>query len=77
MARPDGSTRSVRSTAQISEHLSCRTNAREYSTLLTLAFLAVLVRGYDWQLPHQRLDLDWGKRPPEPRDGLMIQLRPA
>jgi cytochrome P450 len=47
----------------------------EYSTLLTLAFLAVLVRGYDWQLPAQRLDLDWGKRPPEPRDGLMVQLR--
>jgi cytochrome P450 len=49
----------------------------EYSTLLTLAFLAVLVRGYDWQLPPQRLDLDWGKRPPEPRDGLMVQLRRA
>jgi cytochrome P450 len=49
----------------------------EYSTLLTLAFLAVLVRGYEWRLPHQRLGLDWGKRPPEPRDGLMIQLRPG
>lgn len=49
----------------------------EYSTLLTLAFLAMLVRGYDWELPHQRLDLDWGKRPPEPRDGLMVRLRPA
>ena len=47
----------------------------EYSTLLTLAFLTILVRGYDWQLPGQRLDLDWGKRPPEPRDGLMVQLR--
>jgi retinoid hydroxylase len=47
----------------------------EYSTLLTLAFLAVLVRGYDWRLPRQRLGLDWGKRPPEPRDGLMVQLR--
>jgi retinoid hydroxylase len=47
----------------------------EYSTLLTLAFLAVLVGGYDWRLPRQRLDLDWGKRPPEPRDGLMVQLR--
>jgi retinoid hydroxylase len=46
----------------------------EYSTLLTVAFLAVLVRGYDWRLPRQRLDLDWGKRPPEPRDGLMVQL---
>jgi retinoid hydroxylase len=47
----------------------------EYSTLLTLAFLAVLVRGYNWQLPRQRLGLDWGRRPPEPRDGLKVQLR--
>jgi retinoid hydroxylase len=47
----------------------------EYSTLLTLAFLAILVRGYDWQLPSQRLDLDWGMRPPEPRDGLIVQVR--
>ncbi len=47
----------------------------EYSTLLTLAFLTVLVRGHDWQLPPQRLAPDWGRRPPEPRDGLMVQLR--
>jgi cytochrome P450 len=40
-----------------------------------LAFLPVIVGGYDWRLPRQRLDLDWGKRPPEPRDGLMVQLR--
>ena len=46
----------------------------EYSTLLTLAFLTLLVRGYDWQLPRQRLELDWSKRPPEPRDGLLVQL---
>lgn len=45
--------------------------------LLTLAFLAVLVRGYDWRLPPQRLGFDWGKRPPQPRDGLMVQLRRA
>jgi cytochrome P450 len=47
----------------------------EYSTLLTLAFLALLVRGYEWRLPSQRLNLDWGKRPPEPRGGLMVELR--
>ena len=47
----------------------------EYSTLLTLAFLTLLVRGYDWRLPSQRLDLDWSTRPPEPRDGLIIELR--
>jgi retinoid hydroxylase len=48
----------------------------EYSTLLTLAFLALLVRGYDWTLPSQRLELDWSKRPPEPHDGLMVRLQP-
>jgi cytochrome P450 len=48
----------------------------EYSTLLTLAFLVILVRDHDVTLPDQRLDLDWRKRPPEPRDGLMIQLAP-
>jgi cytochrome P450 len=47
----------------------------EYSTVLTLAFLAILVRGYDWRLPDQRLDLDWSRRPPEPRDGLLVELR--
>jgi cytochrome P450 len=47
----------------------------EYSTLLTLAFLTLLIRGYEWRLPSQRLDLDWSARPPEPRDGLIIQLR--
>jgi retinoid hydroxylase len=47
----------------------------EYSTLLTLAFLVLLVRGYDWRLPRQRLRLDRSKRPPEPRDGLMVELR--
>jgi cytochrome P450 len=47
----------------------------EYSTLLTLVFLTLLVRDYDWRLPDQRLDLDWGKRPPEPRDGLIVRLR--
>ena len=55
--------------------ISHRCLGLEYSTLLTLAFLAMLVRGYDWQLPPQRLGLDWSKRPPEPRDGLIMQLR--
>jgi cytochrome P450 len=31
--------------------ISHRCLGLEYSTLLTLAFLAILVRGYDWQLP--------------------------
>jgi len=47
----------------------------DYSTFLVLAFLALLVRGYDWDLPSQDLRFDWTKRPPEPRDGLRVELR--
>lgn len=47
----------------------------DYSTYLTLVFLAVLVRGYEWELPPQRLEYDWRKRPPEPKDGLQVRLR--
>ncbi|HET9649883.1 MAG TPA: cytochrome P450 [Microlunatus sp.] len=47
----------------------------EYSTLLTLTFLTELVRGHDWSLPNQRLELNWAKRPPQPHDGLIVQLR--
>jgi cytochrome P450 len=49
----------------------------DYSTVLTLAFLALLVRGYEWELPAQDLRYDWRKRPPEPRDGLRTRLRRA
>ncbi len=47
----------------------------DYSTFLTLAFLAVLVRGYEWELPPQDFGLDWRKRPPEPKGGLRVRLR--
>jgi retinoid hydroxylase len=47
----------------------------DYSTVLVLSFLALLVRGYDWDLPSQDLRYDWKKRPPEPRDGLRVRLR--
>jgi hypothetical protein len=40
-----------------------------------LAFLTLLVRGYDWELPPQDLEYDWKKLPPEPRDGLRVRLR--
>src|SRR6266705_1093586 len=46
----------------------------DYSTVLVLAFLTLLVRGYDWELPAQDLEYDWRKRPPEPRDGLRVTL---
>jgi cytochrome P450 len=47
----------------------------DYSTVLSLAFLALLVRGYDWELPPQDIDYNWQKVPPEPRDGLRVRLR--
>jgi cytochrome P450 len=47
----------------------------DYSTYLVLAFLAILVRGYEWEVPPQDLDYDWTKRPPEPRSGLRVRLR--
>jgi len=47
----------------------------DYSTVLVLAFLTVLVRDYDWELPPQDLEYDWRKLPPEPRDGLRVRLR--
>jgi cytochrome P450 len=48
----------------------------DYSTYLVLAFLTLLGRGYTWDLPPQNLAYDWRKRPPEPRDGLRVKLRP-
>lgn len=48
----------------------------EYSTVLSAAFLTLLVRGYEWELPAQDLDYNWKRLPPEPRDGLRVRLRP-
>jgi retinoid hydroxylase len=47
----------------------------EYSTILTLVFLTVLVRGFGWEFPPQDVNYDWSRRPPEPRDGLRVRLR--
>jgi cytochrome P450 len=48
----------------------------DYSTFLSVAFLAVLVRDYDWDLPPQDLSYNWRTLPPQPRDGLRVRLRP-
>lgn len=48
----------------------------EYSTVLTLAFLALAVRDYEWELPDQDLSYRWNTIPPEPRGGLRVRLRP-
>ncbi|MGH9265861.1 MAG: cytochrome P450 [Acidimicrobiales bacterium] len=48
----------------------------EYSTVLVLAFLALLVRDYAWELPPQDLRYRFDTIPPEHRDGLRVRLRP-
>jgi retinoid hydroxylase len=47
----------------------------DYATVLSQAFLTLLVRSYDWELPPQNLEYNWQKLPPEPRDGLRVRLR--
>jgi cytochrome P450 len=47
----------------------------DYSTFLTLTFVTLLVRGYQWDLPAQDLAYRWTTIPPEPRDGLRVRLR--
>lgn len=48
----------------------------DYSTVLGSAFLALLLRGYGWELPSQDLAYDWTLVPPVPRDGLRMRLTP-
>ena len=47
----------------------------EYSTVLSVTFLALLVRRYEWELPPQILEYNWRTLPPQPRDGLRVSLR--
>jgi cytochrome P450 len=49
----------------------------DYSTYLMMMFTALLLRGYSWELPEQRIAYDFGHLPPEPRDGLRVRLTPA
>lgn len=49
----------------------------DYSTILSVGFLALLIRGYEWDLPSQDLSYNWKRVPPEPRDGLRMRLRPV
>jgi cytochrome P450 len=47
----------------------------DYSTVVVLAFLTLLVRGYTWELPRQDLAYRWDTIPPEHRDGLRVRLQ--
>lgn len=49
----------------------------DYSTILSVAFLTLLVRSYEWELPSQDLEYKWNKVPPVPRGGLRIKLKAA
>src|SRR5881628_2266316 len=46
----------------------------DYSTFLSVAFLTLLLRGYDWQLPPQNMEYVWNAFPPRQRDGLRVSL---
>jgi cytochrome P450 len=48
----------------------------EYTTVLMSLFLIQLLGGYVWSLPEQDLDYVWSRIPAEPRDGLLLDLRP-
>ncbi|HEV3032709.1 MAG TPA: cytochrome P450 [Polyangia bacterium] len=47
----------------------------DYSTFITLSYLALLVRGYTWELPPQDMTYDWKTIPPEPRSGMQVLFR--
>lgn len=47
----------------------------DYSTVVVLVFLVLLVRGCTWELPPQDLGYRWSTIPPEHRDGLRVRLR--
>jgi cytochrome P450 len=42
----------------------------DFATYLMEVFAIVLLRGYDWKLPPQSLEIDYSKTPPEPKDAL-------
>jgi retinoid hydroxylase len=48
----------------------------DYSTVLTLTFMVLALRGYEWDLPAQDLEYDWTNVPPEPRAGLRVRMHP-
>lgn len=47
----------------------------DYSTILSVTFLALLVRSYEWELPSQNFEYKWNTIPPVPRDGMKIKLK--
>jgi cytochrome P450 len=50
--------------------------AVDYTTYFLMVFTTLMLRGYTWELPPQRLAYRWDSSPPAPRDGLRLRLRP-
>jgi cytochrome P450 len=47
----------------------------DYATLVMSLFLAVLARGYSFEIVGERAPLDMSRVPPEPRDGLRVKWK--
>lgn len=47
----------------------------DYATLVMSLFLAVLARGYSFELVGEQAPLDLSRVPPEPRDGLLARVK--
>ena len=47
----------------------------DYSTVFSVAFLALLIRNYSWELPPQDLAYKWNSVPLVTRDGLRVKLK--
>ncbi len=46
----------------------------DFATCFMQLFTVVLLRGFTWELAPQKLELDWSKTPPEPREGLRAKV---
>jgi len=47
----------------------------DLATIFMEVFAIALLRDYAWELPHQDLETNWSKTPPEPRGGLRARIR--
>jgi cytochrome P450 len=47
----------------------------DFATYIMAVFAVVLLRGYGWELPEQKLALNWSNTPPEPEEGLRAKVR--
>lgn len=47
----------------------------DYATVIMQMFFALLARDFSWEIPDQDLSVAWNRIPPEPRDGLRMNVR--